>query len=171
MLLIVAQVVGITAVALYLISFQLKRRKHIVWVTCLSNALYVLQYILLGAFSGALLDTISTVSSFFAGKKHTPGFQRYVKTATVATILLIFGAGSVLAVLRHSWLELLPVVGSLFQTGGLWFNDEQRIRRFALIGAPFWLIYNFLSMAYGAALGSLLMMISAIVALVRYSLQ
>ena len=33
---------------------------------------------------------------------------------------------------------------------------------FALAGAPFWLFYNFISRAYGAALGSFLTMLSAI---------
>lgn len=50
MLLIVSQIIGLLAVGLYLISFQLKKRGQIVWATCISNALYVLQYILLGAF-------------------------------------------------------------------------------------------------------------------------
>ena len=64
-MLIISQVIGVFAVALYLLSYQLKKRSHIVWVTCISNALYVTQYILLGAFSGAVMDFMSTVSSFF----------------------------------------------------------------------------------------------------------
>jgi len=75
MLLIVSQIIGLTAVGLYLLSYQLKKRKHIVWVTCISNALYVLQYVLLGAFSGAVMDFMSTVSSFFAAKKNDPVFK------------------------------------------------------------------------------------------------
>ena len=63
-MLIISQVIGVAAVALYLISYQLKKRRDIVWVTCISNALYVLQYILLGAFSRAIMDFMSTVSSF-----------------------------------------------------------------------------------------------------------
>ena len=165
---ILAQIVGIAAVALYLLSFQLKRRGQLVFVTCLSNCLYVLQYCLLGAFSGAVLDVLSTVSSIFAGKKNVPGFQRYAKGVAVAISSLIVVAGLVLAILQKSWVELLPIAGALLQTVGLWFQKEQTIRKFALIGAPFWLCYNFISQAYGAAFGSLLTMISAIVALIRY---
>jgi thiol:disulfide interchange protein len=77
-------------------------------------------------------------------------------------------AGVSLAVIRHSWVELLPMIGGILQTGGLWFPKEQTIRSFALAGAPFWLFYNFISRAYGAALGSFLTMLSAIIALLRY---
>ena len=71
---IFAQIVGIAAVGLFLLSFQLKKRRQIVLTTCISNCLYVLQYCLLGAFSGAVLDVLSTVSSFFAAKKNARPF-------------------------------------------------------------------------------------------------
>ena len=168
MLLIIAQIVGITAVSLYLLSFQLKKRQHIVAVTCVSNFLYVLQYFLLGAFSGAFLDVISTVSSFFAGKKNSPSFRRFAKWVAVLSAVLIIIVGLFFAIVQKKWLELLPIGGALLQTCGLWFNNEQTIRKFALGGAPFWLIYNFLAQAYGAAIGSLFTIVSVVVALLRF---
>ncbi len=168
MLLIISQIIGVGAVALYLLSFQLKKRRQIVWCTCLSNALYVLQYILLGAFSGAVMDFLSTLSSFFAGKKNTPQFKRHNKLIAILSCGLIVAAGVTLAVIRKDPVELLPIAGALFQTGGLWFENEQTIRKFGLAGAPFWLIYNFISQAYGAALGSVLAICSVVIAMVRY---
>ena len=168
MLLIISQIIGVAAVALYLLSFQLKKRRQIVWCTCISNALYVLQYILLGAFSGAVMDFLSTASSFFAGKKNAPSFSRYAKLIAAVSCCLIVAAGIFLAVIQRAPVELLPIAGALFQTGGLWFEDEQTIRKFGLASAPFWLIYNFISQAYGAALGSVLAICSSIIALARY---
>lgn len=168
MLLIVSQIIGVLAVALYLLSFQLKKRKQIVWATCLSNALYVLQYLLLGAFSGAVMDFLSTVCSFFAGKKNADRFKRYIKLIAVLSFGLIIIAGLVLAVVQRDPIELIPIAGALLQTGGLWFEDEQTIRKFGLCSAPFWLVYNFISQAYGAALGSVLAICSSVVAIVRY---
>lgn len=168
MLLIISQVIGLVAVALYLISFQLKKRRQIVWVTCLSNALYVLQYVLLGAFSGAVMDFLSALCSFFAGKKNAPRFRRYAKWIAFSSLALIVVAGVFLAVAQQDPIELLPIAGALLQTGGLWFEDEQTIRKFGLASAPFWLCYNFISQAYGAALGSVLAICSSVAAMVRY---
>ena len=167
-MIIVAQIVGIAAVALYMLSFQLKKRRDIVIATCLSNCLYVLQYLLLGAFSGAALDALSTVSSFCASKKNGPRFKKYAKWVAFILIAAIIAVGTALAVYQRDWIELLPIAGAAFQTGGLWFDREQTIRKFALAGAPFWLVYNFISMAYGAAVGSLLTIISVSIALLRY---
>lgn len=167
-MLIISQIIGVAAVALYLLSYQLKKRKHIVWVTCISNALYVTQYILLGAFSGAVMDFMSTVSSFFAAKKNDVPFVRHKKWLTAVNMLAIALVGLTSAFLQGEWLELLPIAGALFQTGGLWCDDEQTIRKFGLLSAPFWLVYNFLSQAYGAAIGSVFAIVSVSVAMVRY---
>ena len=83
-------------------------------------------------------------------------------------LFAIVAAGCSLAIVRKSTLELLSVAGALLQTGGLWFEKEQTIRKFALAGAPFWLVYNFVSMAYGAAVGTILTMISAMVGIFRF---
>lgn len=168
MLLIASQIIGFAAVGLYLLSYQLKKRRQIVWTTCISNALYVLQYILLGAFSGAIMDALSTVSSFFAAKKNSPSLKRYAKWIALSNMLVITVAGLAIAIVQKDPIELIPIAGALLQTGGLWCNDEQTIRKFGLCSAPFWLIYNYISQAYGAALGSVLAIISVVTSMIRY---
>lgn len=168
MILIVSQIIGFAAVGLYLLSYQLKRRKQIVWVTCISNLLYVLQYVLLGAFSGAIMDTMSTISSFLAAKKNDKPFVRFSKWLAPVNLIIIAVAGLISAFVQRDSLELLPIAGALFQTGGLWCDDEQAIRKLGLCSAPFWLVYNFLSQAYGPAIGSVIAIVSIIVALYRY---
>ena len=167
-MLVASQIIGFAAVGLYLLSYQLKKRKHIVWATCISNGLYVLQYVLLGAFSGAIMDMLSAVGSFFAGKKHSSCFEQYTKMIAVINLVVITVAGLAIAIIQRDPIELLPIAGALFQTGGLWCENEQTIRKFGLCSAPFWLIYNFISQAYGAAIGSVLVIVSVVTALIRY---
>ena len=168
MIVIASQIIGFTAVGLYLLSYQLKKRKQIVWVTCASNALYVLQYLLLGAFSGAVMDIMSTISSFFAAKKNDAPFSRYARILAWSNLIVIAAVGLISAFIQREWIELLPMAGALFQTGGLWCDKEQTIRKFGLCSAPFWLIYNYISKAYGPALGSLIAIISIIISMIRY---
>ena len=81
MALIVAQIIGLMAVSLYLFSYQLRKRLYIVWATCVANGLYVVQYLLLGAYAGAIMDVVSTIASFFAAKKDA---QRKITMTTKA---------------------------------------------------------------------------------------
>ncbi len=168
MLFVFSQIIGFVAMGLYLLSYQLKKRRQIVWVTCISNALYVFQYILLGAFSGAIMDFLSTVFSFLAAKKNDAPFKKYTKWLVALSITVITVVGLISAFVQKDLLELLPIAGAIFQTGGLWCENEQTIRKFGLCSAPFWLVYNFMSQAYGPTLGSVFAIVSIIVAMVRY---
>ena len=168
MLLILAQIIGFAAVGLYLLSYQLKKRTQIVWVTFASNLFYVLQYCLLGAFSGAVMDIMSTGASFLAAKKHAPRWKKYSKRLSIATIAAITLVGLMVTFVQKDPIELIPIAGAIFQTISLWCDDEQRLRKLGLCSAPFWLVYNFISQAYGAALGSVLAMVSIVTALLRY---
>lgn len=168
MMIVVAQIIGFAGVGLFLLSYQLKKRQQIVWVSFFSNVFYVLQYLLLGAFSGAIMDTLATVASFFAAKKNAPHLKKHTKQLAFLSVLMIAVIGIAIAMIRKDFIELLPIVGGIFQTLGLWCDDEQLIRKLGLCGAPFWLVYNFISQAYGATLGSVLAIISIIVSLVRY---
>lgn len=167
-MLIVAQILGFAAVGLYFLSYQLKKRKHIVCTSFFSNVFYVSQYLLLGAFSGAIMDLLAAVASFLAIKKNAPGFARFQKWIAPAVILVIVAVGLLLAVLQRSWIEVIPVVGAAFQAFSMFCDNEQTIRKFGLCSAPCWLVYNFISKAYGAALGSVCIIISIISSLIRY---
>ena len=57
----IPQAVGILAVATFLWSYQQKKRKNIILLNAISRGLYILQYLLLGAFSGAVLDILGAI--------------------------------------------------------------------------------------------------------------
>ena len=53
----------------------------------------------------------------------------------------------------------------------IFFNAGSRVLyviQYILLGAPFWLVYNMLSAAYGSALGNVITLVSITVAIIRY---
>lgn len=168
MVIIIAQIIGLAAVALFLLSYQQKERKDIILMNTVSRCLYILQYILLGAFSGAVLDVLGAVSSAVAGKKHTEFVKKHTKLIIIILNFSIVFVGGVIAVINRSLLDVFPIIGVLLHTSAFWITDEKIIRRVSLLGSPFWFVYNFLSRAYGSSLGDLFTMVSIIVAMIRY---
>ena len=166
--LIVSQVIGFLAVASFLLSYQLKKRKDIILCNVLSRCLYILQYILLGAFEGAVLDVLGAISSVIAAKKHLPFIKKHTRIFVVCMDLIIVAAGLLLYVNPFS---LLPIAGVLLHTTAFWINDEKIIRRVSLLGSPFWMIYNFSCLAYGSAVGDFLTMVSIVIAMIKYRNQ
>ena len=165
---IIPQIVGLLAVALFLMSYQMKRRGGIIAMNLTSRILYVVQYLLLGAISGAVLDILGSAASLIAGKRDAPFVKKHVRFIFILTNLVIVAAGVTIAIINRSLLDLLPILGVLLHTGAFWLTRERVIRIVSLIGSPFWLVYNVASRAYGSALGDLLTMGSIVIALLKY---
>ena len=157
--------VGILAVVLFLLSYQQKTRARIILFNTVSRGLYILQYLLLGAFEGAVLDILGAVSSVIAGKKNSGFVKKHARLFLILMDAVIVAAG---LLLYENVFSLLPIAGVLLHTTAFWIDDEKIIRRVSLAGSPFWFAYNFYSKAYGSAVGDLLTIGSILIAMFRY---
>lgn len=162
------QIIGLSAVATFLLSYQQKKRNNIIILNTISRCLYILQYLLLGAFSGAVLDILGAISSVIAGQKHTSFIRKHTKAVFITINICILIAGGIIALINKSLLDLLPIAGVLLHTSAFWISSEKTIRRVSLLGSPFWFVYNFLSRAYGSAIGDILTICSILIAMLRH---
>ncbi len=163
----IANGVGLVAVVLFVASYQMKRRSGIIVCNAISRALYILQYILLGAFSGAVLDVIGLVSSVLAARKDTP----LMRKLRVPVLILINASMLIATVLLYEsvW-DVLPFIGVLLHTTAFWLTDEKKIRALSILGSPFWFAYNAHSLAFGSAAGDLFTIVSIGIAILRYDI-
>ncbi len=171
MKIIIPQIIGLLAVATFLLSYQQKKRSNIIAFNVISRCLYILQYLLLGAFAGAVLDILGAISSVIASKKHTPFIKKHTTAILITINACIIIAGGIIAFANRSWLDLFSIAGVLLHTSAFWINDEKIIRRVSLLGSPFWFVYNFLSRAYGSAVGDILTICSIVIAMIRHRNQ
>jgi len=165
---IIPQILGLLAVATFLLSYQQKKRKNIIIWNVISRTLYIVQYIMLGAFSGALLDILGAVSSVLAEKKDTSFIKKHTKAVFLAVCGVIIATGLGISILNKSVLDIFPLIGVLLHTSAFWITSEKIIRIVSLAGSPFWFVYNLLSKAYGSAAGDILTMASIITAMIRF---
>ena len=165
---IIPQIIGFAAVILFFSSYQMKTRAGIITMNFTSRILYTVQYLLLGAISGAVLDIISTFACIVAEKRESPFIKKHMRLFFVLVNGAMIAAGVLIAVQNKSLVDLLPLVGVLLHTGAFWLKNERVIRIISLIGSPFWLSYNLISHAYGSAVGDFLTIGSILIALFKY---
>ena len=165
---IVPQIVGILAVATFLLSYQQKNRRAIIILNTVSRVLYIVQYILLGAFSGMALDVVGAVASVIAARRDTQFVRKHLRAVIISVDAVIVIVG---ILLYRTPIDLLPLFGVLLHTGAFWLTDERWIRRVSLAGSPFWFGYNFCKRAFGSALGDLLTVGSILIAMFKYRKQ
>ena len=164
---LLAQIIGVLAVAIFMLSYQFKKRKTIILVNAGSCLLYVIQYILLGAFEGAAMDILSTIFTAVSHNKDKGFVARYTGYMIALMCLSMVTAGMIL---YRDIFSLFSIAGALFQVGAFWLTEEKKIRFLSFFGAPCWLVYNFVNGAYGPAFGSVLTMVSIGVAIYRYDI-
>lgn len=167
-MILLAQIIGVFAVITFLLSYQQKKRKNIIVWNATSRILYILQYLILGAYEGVVLDILGTVSSVAAQKKDSKIIKKNLIFFIIGINLLILTAG---LFLYENIFSLFPIVGVVLHTSAFWITEEKIIRRVSFIGSPFWLVYNLASLAYGSAIGDILSMISIGTAIYRYDIR
>ena len=89
-----AFLVGLAAVAFFLLSYLQKRRKTIIAFNTTARILYIVQYIFLGAFVGAVLDVAGTLASVLAQKKDKPFIKRHLRAVILGADALIVMLGT-----------------------------------------------------------------------------
>ena len=165
---ILAQVIGILAVVSFLLSYQQKKRNSIIVWNVISRGLYILQYVMLGAFEGAALDILGTVSSVAAQNKNKGFIKKHRKLLFILINLIIVGVG---LLLYENIFSLFPIIGVILHTSAFWITKEKTIRIISFLGSPFWLVYNLASGALGSAVGDILTMVSIGIAIYRYDIM
>ena len=161
----IANAVGVLAAVIYVLSYQQKRRKWIVLLGAISRMLFVAQYVLLGAYEGAVLDVIGALAGLLAGRKEAPFIKKNLPWIIATIHLAILGVGIWLYVDVFS---IFVIAATTLHVGALWFSKEKTIRRLSLAGSPCWLVYNVASKAYPSAVSDSFTIVSIIVAMFRY---
>ena len=164
----IANAVGIAAVIVYLLSYQQKTQKKIAAFNMTCRGLYVAQYVLLGAFSGAVLDILCMIVLLPAQRKEKAWVQKYKIWIIAASALALIIAG---LLLDKTIFGLLVILGCILQMIAFWMDSEKKIRLVCLLACPCWLAYNLASGAYGSSIGDVMTIISILIAMFRYDFK
>ena len=116
MIKVIANILGVLAVAMFVFGYQLKTRKMLIFFNAGSRILYVLQYILLGAWDGAVMDSVAFLVSIVAERRKHGWVARHTKLTITIANLAIISAG---LLFYKNLLTLLAIAGVLFETGAL----------------------------------------------------
>lgn len=162
---VIAQAVGIVAMAFVILSFQFKSNSVCFAMNLVGGCLFLVHYGMVGAWGGCLMNAVACVMSIvlLLGDK--------VKKLPVLIGLLGLYAGVTVLVIFKGWdspLAILACVAQFAVTIGMWTRDHVKLRiaRGGIV-APLWIIYNFLSGSIGGVICELFTISSVIVYFVR----
>ena len=173
---IIAQGVGILGMIANFLSFQQKEQKRVVAFQFFSALLFGINYLMLGAYMGALLNIIGVIRALvFVNreklKAEHPAWLVFFIISFVATYPLVFTVFNKEPTPKNLIVELLPVIAMILATVSYRFKRAKDIRRFGKFSSPMWLIYNIFCFSIGAILSEILNLISIIIGIIRFDLN
>ena len=159
------QLIGFVGLALGVLAFQFKEHKHIVTCKMASEVVFSLQYLLLGAWTAALLDFASATRNLLfcvlarKGRSTTP-------------LIYIFGAFVIVVDILtfDSPISCMLIAAKLLTTISYGMKNERLLRYIALPSCIFWCIYNIYIGSLGGAIGDCLTLISLLSAICKFDL-
>ena len=164
---ILAQILSFIAMVINMVAVQLKTKKQILLTIVVSNLLFVISYILLGAYVGALTCGIVAIeiiiNTILEDKgKVTPKFLIII----YLIISIIIGITTF-----NSLIDLLPIIASILFILTLRQSKEKYVRLLILGNLTSWIIYDFFVKAYLEGISDLFVISSTITAIYRYDVK
>lgn len=169
---ILAQLVGIAAMAFNILSYQQKTRTRAIGFQLFGSALFAVNYFLLGAVVGGILNLVGTVRAvvFLNREKFRADRIGWLIGFTVVYLLsylLTFTVFGKPVTVFNLIVEFLPVVGMTATTISFRLQDAGDIRKFGLISSPSWLVYNIVNFSIGAICCEVLSLGSILIGMLR----
>ncbi len=155
----IAQIIGFVPMVLSYFVFYFNNRKAIITTKAISDLLWMIHFLMLGAYSGALTNAVCAVRGVVFSQR---GKKKWTSSIAVPIIFCIF----TLSVTLVSWAgpkSLLPVVGSCLGILGFWCDDPKNIRKFNLPALVLWLIYGILTLSLSTIVCNVVSIVSIII--------
>ena len=159
---IIGQALGIVAIGLGFLSYQLKTREGLVFAQFATAVCFVLHYLMIGAYSCMALNIISVIRNFTyfqLGKKGS------VAKGWAIAFSIVMGVMGVLS--WQNWYSIFVVLGLIINSYCMSFSNPQNIRKSILVTSPLVLIYDVLVLSVGGAVYETIAIVSAVIGIVR----
>lgn len=165
MLQITGQIIGFVAMALIIISFQVKDSKKMVLTQCAAQTLFTIHYFMIGSPSGALQNAVSVVRALCLLSSFKPLKSNAAKWVFIAVYMVmpVFTMSS-----PTDFIQFLPGIGMAVNTYCIWDMNSRRHRMSQLfVASPLWIIYNLFNISYAGVLTEVFNATSSLIFLLR----
>ena len=159
---IIIQLIGVLGIIASIISFQCKKHKSILLFRTLNEAIFALQYLLLGAYTGMTMNLIGCVRNTIFSKQVQKGKKTYVPTIVFCVLFSILGL--------FTWQGLksiLIIIAKILSTIAYGNKNTTVVRTILFITCTSWLIYNYCVFSIAGVLCEAFTLISLIIGVIR----
>ncbi len=162
---IFTQAVGVVGIICSVIAFQCKKHKWILFFHSLHEFIFALQYVLLGAYTGAAINLLNCGRNFLFA-------HQVEKEKDTRPLIIIFCALAIILGIFtfQGWISILVILAKVLSTVAYGNKSTTFIRIAMLVACSALLAYNLLVSSYAGVLCEGFSLVSVVVGIVRLDL-
>lgn len=157
-----AQGIGIAAMILSAISFQMNTKKKIIVMQIITSVVFAAHYFMIDAVAAGVVNTIAIVRNVVLYRKDKLPLGGKVWVGLFCTVMAVSAFVS-----RPEPISVLMSIGMIFNTLAVAAENPQKVRKTVLISSPFVLLYNIFVMSIGGIINEILVEICTAVTMIR----
>ncbi|HIT12192.1 MAG TPA: YgjV family protein [Candidatus Pelethosoma merdigallinarum] len=158
---LMAQIFALCSSHCLLLSFWQKKRIQILFFQTLDSVFDIIQYFLLGAYTGSCISLLGALRAYtFSKTNHKFFLYLFLVLYTLASILTFDGM-----------ISIIPLLAALLYTLVTWNKKEKYIRMFSILVFSLWFLYDILVQAYVSSCTDLVLIISNSLALYKLDIK
>ena len=159
----IGQILGYIVVVIFILSYQAKEKKQLLFLQTLSTGLMCVHYALLGAWSGLTLNLVCLVRNYAYANTHKKPFSYTWFPYFLAAAIVGVGICS-----WEGWYSIFLIVALAVNTVFLSAQKANTVRVSVLFTCPMILTYDVFAGSIGGAINEAVSTISAIIGLIRH---
>ena len=160
---IVGQILGFVAIALGLLSYQMKTQKNLILLQFATSVVFCAHYLMIGAISGMALNIVCAVRNFTFFRRSLKGSADKITPIIFTVITAIVGIIS-----WEAWYSVFIFLGLVINAFCMSFANPQNIRKSILVTSPLVMTYDVFSRSYGGFLYESVAIASSVIGMLRY---
>lgn len=161
----IAQIIGVLATVTVVAAAQFKNMKYILLCQIAANLLVALSSGMLGGLSGAWICGVAAVQTVVLYILDNRGVSQKTKNWLLPVFAAMYVGGTILV--YQGWGDLISCTCALLYLLAMVQKDAGKYRRYILLNALLWLVYDITIIAIGNMVTHSIELISVIVGMVR----
>lgn len=159
----IAQFFGILALISCFMSYQKTKKQDFLIIQFITNAFYIMQYLILKAYSGCYASSISFIKNvlFYNLEKR----EKKISLGILIIFEIAFIVGGILT--YNGIYSLIPIFIHCVYTIGTWMKDLKITYITGSVTAILWIIYNLIVEAHVSIIASAVELVASILGLKR----
>lgn len=159
---ILIQLIGVLGILVSVAAFQCKKHRHILNLRTLSEFIFAVQYLLLGAYTGMAADLLGCLRNQIFTRQIAKGKKT---TGSIAVFSLAFTLFGIL-----TWegpKSILVIFAKVLSTVAYGNENPTVVRTIILLTSSSWLIYNIYVFSLAGIACEVVTLVSLIVGIIR----